>query len=309
VANDPEASVPAVTPELPSLGWRALLAALGRLPHAGMSRSLGRLADVPIPGRMRRPVLGAFAKAFGIDLAEAELPLDAYHTLNAFFVRRLKPGTRSWPDDPRLVASPVDGIVGQLGEVRRGRLIQAKGRTYSVTDLVGDELQAAALEGGSFLTIYLAPRHYHRIHAPAAATIPRARRIPGALLPVNGPAVSHVEDLFVRNERVVCHLRGEQATMMVVAIGAYNVGRISTAFDPGWSGGHGEDWVTNRTGELPAERTYEPPVSVERGEEIMAFHLGSTIVLLLERQRLRLDPRLRPGEEIRVGQWIAKPPD
>jgi phosphatidylserine decarboxylase len=307
MASEPKTTVPAVTPELPSLAWRAVLAALGRLPQAGMSRSLGRLADVPIPERMRRTVLGIFAKGFRIDVGEAERPLEDYETLNAFFVRRLRAGARVWPDDPDVIASPVDGIVGQLGEVHRGRLIQAKGRTYSAAELLGDEGAAARLEGGSFLTIYLAPRHYHRIHAPATAVIERARHVPGALLPVNGPAVDHVEDLFARNERVVCHLRRDEASLVVVAIGAYNVGRISTAFDPAWGGGNDRNWVTNRTVDLPAERTYEPPLDIARGDEIMAFHLGSTIVLLLEPRLFRLEPGLRQGAEVRLGEGIAQP--
>src|SRR5690606_34789709 len=108
-------ALPDVTPDLPSPGWRATLALLRRLPQAGLSRSLGRLADVPLPRPIRPIVLARFARAVGADLSEVEQPLDAYPTLNAFFVRRLKPGLRSWPDDPLAVGSPVDGVVGAVG--------------------------------------------------------------------------------------------------------------------------------------------------------------------------------------------------
>ena len=264
-----------------------------------MSRSFGRLADIPIPVRMRRYVLGTFARAFGIDIDEAEKPLESYPTVNAFFVRRLRPGTRTWPADPASIGSPVDGIVGQLGPVRDGRLIQAKGRLYSVAELLGDDRAAEPMEGGSFLTLYLAPRHYHRIHAPWGGSIPVACRVPGALLPVNEPSVRHVENLFARNERVVCHLHGTIGRGVVVAVGAFNVGRISTAFDPTWGGGGG--------GDRPRDRTYDPPLPVERGDEIMAFHLGSTVVVVAEPGGLRLDDRLRPGDEIRLGDVVAGP--
>jgi phosphatidylserine decarboxylase len=256
---------------------------------------------------MRRYVLSTFARAFGIDVDEAEGPLESYATVNAFFVRRLKPGTRAWPADPGSIGSPVDGIVGQLGTVREGRLMQAKGRLYSVADLLGDDRAAEAMEGGSFLTLYLAPRHYHRIHAPWSGAIPAARHVPGALLPVNEPSVRHVADLFARNERVVCQLHGAIARGVVVAVGAYNVGRISTAFDPTWGGGEGHDWVMNRMGDRPRDRTYAPPVRVERGDEIMAFHLGSTVVMVLEPGGVRLDDRLRPGDEVRLGDIVAGP--
>lgn len=280
--------VPDVSPELPSLGWRFTLAVLKRLPQAALSRGLGHLADLPLPRSLRRPVLGAFARATGIDVGEAELPIDAYVSLNAFFVRRLRPGVRVFPDDPAVIVSPVDGVVGQHGRIREGCLIQAKGRTYDAGALLDDAHAAARYEGGSFLTIYLSPRHYHRIHSPVTGTVTSARHVPGALLPVNEPAVLHVPDLFPRNERVVCHIQGDAAGVAVVAVGAYNVGRISTAFDPAWVGPGAP--VANSGGAVEAVRTYDPPVPVGRGDEIMAFHLGSTIVMLME-----------PGVELAVG--------
>lgn len=299
-------SVPDVTPNLPTPTWRALLFLLGLLPQASLSRALGRIADVPLPRALRRPVLGTFARAVGIDLAEAELPLEEYPTLNAFFVRRLRPGARSWPGDDTVAASPVDGIVGQVGTIRDGRILQAKGRWYSAAELLGDASEAACFAGGSFVTIYLSPRHYHRIHTPYAGEIVSARHIPGALFPVNEPAVTHVPDLFARNERLIGTIDGPLGRAALVAVGAYNVGRISAAFDPEWNAPPGANgWVTNRRGARPTTRRYDPPVPVRRGEEIMAFHLGSTVVLLFEGERVELVPGLKPGKAVRLGEVIA----
>src|SRR5215207_4160744 len=137
------------TPDLPALRWRATLSLLRRLPQGALSRGFGRMADVPIPPPLRRAVLGTFARAVGADADEAEQPLEAYPTLNRFFTRKLKAGARSWPADPSAVASPVDGAVGQLGTVREGRLIQAKGRLYDVARLLEEDDAAARYEGGA----------------------------------------------------------------------------------------------------------------------------------------------------------------
>ncbi|HEX2076856.1 MAG TPA: archaetidylserine decarboxylase [Longimicrobium sp.] len=294
-------------PDLPSLRWRATLSLLKRLPQGALSRAFGRLADVPIPPALRRPVLGAFARAVGADVAEAELPLEAYPTLNRFFTRRLAAGARGWPADPSAVASPVDGAIGQLGTVREGRLIQAKGRLYDAVHLLEDEGAAARYEGGAFITLYLSPKDYHRIHAPVDGEIRAARHVPGALLPVNAAAVSHLPALFARNERLMCWIQGPLGRTAVVAVGAYNVGRISAAFDREWNALPGRSaWVTNRRGLQSAARAYDPPIPVRRGDEIMTFHLGSTVVLLFEPGRVELLPAIHPGDPIRLGTPIGR---
>jgi phosphatidylserine decarboxylase len=267
---------------------------------------MGRVADITLPPRLRVPALRAFARALGIDLSEAEQPLEAYSSLNDFFVRRLRPGVRSWPREPDVLASPVDGVLGQLGRVTAGRLLQAKGRSYSVADLLRSPEDGARYEGGVFMTIYLSPRHYHRIHTPTPGAVTLARHVPGALLPVNSAAVNGIDDLFPRNERLLCFIEGALGRVAVVAVGAYNVGRISAHFDSAWSGNDGL-WITNRRMSPPPERRYDPPVPLGSGEEIMAFHLGSTVVLLLEPERIGLAPDLVPGREVRLGEPLARP--
>ena len=293
-------------PDLPPAGARALLGVLSRLPQGALSRAFGRIADVPLPRPLRRPVLGAFARAVGADVDECEMPLEEYPSLNRFFTRRLKEGARLWPGDPGVAASPVDGRAGQVGRITGGQLIQAKGRLYSAAQLLDDGPEWERFEGGTFITVYLSPRDYHRIHSPCEGTIPRARHVPGALLPVNEPAVAHVEGLFTRNERLSCYIDGPLGRVALVAVGAYNVGRISAAFDAEWNAPPGRSaWVTNRRGLAAATKVYSPPVAVKQGDEVMTFHLGSTIVLLFEPGRVSLHDAVRPGEKVRLGQALA----
>ena len=296
-----------ISPGIPARHWRVALALLRRMPQGALSRAFGRLADVPIPEGMRSTVLGAFARTVGVDLSEVEHPLERYGSLNEFFVRRLRPGVRSWPSDDHSLASPVDGATGQVGRVNGGRALQAKGRWYSVAELIGDEEEARRYDGGSFVTLYLSPRDYHRIHVPVGGTIPYARHIPGALLPVNAAAVAHVSDLFARNERLLCAIDGPLGRVTVVAVGAYNVGRISAAFDPVWRAEEGElGWATNRKGGEDAKHAYSPPIVVRQGDELMAFHLGSTVVLLLEPGRCELSPDLAPERPVRLGTVLGQ---
>ena len=293
-----------MSPDPIPLRWRAALALLKRLPQGLLSRGTGWLADRRIPAPLRRPVLGSFVAATGIDLAEAERPLADYSSVSEFFTRRLRDGARTWPEDPTVPASPVDGIVGTFGVIRDDAALQAKGRSYSVSGLLGSSEDAGRFDGGAFLTIYLSPRHYHRIHAPVTGTIGSARSIPGALLPVNAPAIAGVPELFPRNERLVAGIRGGWGEVCLVAVGAFNVGRISAAFDPEWNGADRKG-VTNRSGvREPDGREYRPPLPIRRGDELMAFHLGSTVVLLFSPevwQGMAFRSEVAEGREIRLG--------
>jgi phosphatidylserine decarboxylase len=278
-----------------------MLLLLRRLPQGALSRGFGHIADIRLPAAIRPAVLSAFARMMGIDVSEAERPLREYASINEFFVRRLRSGVRSVDARPDHVVSPVDGVIGQFGRIHSGTLMQAKGRSYRASALLDDEAAARAFEHGSFLTIYLSPRHYHRIHAPQTGSIGRADHIPGALLPVNQPSVMHIDALFPRNERLLCYIESEPGTTVVVAVGAYNVGRISAAFDPAWQSGAS---VTNKAGAKRTTRRYETPIAIVKGAEIMAFHLGSTIVMLFD-DVVRFDPAVVPGAEVRMGTSLG----
>lgn len=278
------------------------------------------MAERRIPRGLRGRAIRTFAGAVGADLSEAEEGPEAYASISQFFTRRLQEGAREWPDEPAMPGSPVDGVVGALGSIDDGELIQAKGIRYRVEELLGEGPHtdpfhpaaghplplvppAASFARGRFVTLYLGPRHYHRIHAPVTGGVIWARALPGALLPVNAPAVQSVPALFPRNERLVAVLdRKGSSPVAVVAVGAYNVGRISARFDERWNGPRGRG-VTNRRGRRHAEtRAYDPPREVPRGAELMAFHLGSTVVLLFADESRAFEPRLRPGREVALGQ-------
>jgi phosphatidylserine decarboxylase len=291
------AGVPAKTPNRASPGWRAGLAIISRLPQGTLSRITGRMADVPVPPFLRESLYGAFASMAGIDLAEAGRPLREYRTFDEFFIRRLRPGVREWPADDAALASPVDGTIGELGTIRDGVLLQAKGQPYSAAALLDDEAEGGRYDRGGYMTLYLSPRDYHRIHAPVSGRVSKARHVPGRLLPVNEPAIRHVATLFPRNERVVCYIDGAAGRMAIVAVGAFNVGRIEVVFD--------SRWRSNRRGAASRDVLYDPPYAIDRGDELMIFHLGSTVVLLLEPAHARLAEGLRTGDRIRLGQPIG----
>jgi phosphatidylserine decarboxylase len=233
-----------------------------------------------------------------MDLTEAHEPVTAYGSLDELFVRHLRPGLRSWPTSPAVAGSPVDGVLGSHGRITAGGLLAAKGRDYTVAELLDDAEQATRFEAGSYATLYLAPRHYHRIHAPVGGEVGWARHVPGRLLPVNRPAVALIDGLFPRNERLIPVIEGSPlGAVAVVAVGAFNVGRITADFDPGL--------VTNRPRAQAATRRYDPAFPVERGDGLMAFHLGSTVVLLFEKP-VEFAAGLESGQELRLGHPLTR---
>ncbi|HSM36320.1 MAG TPA: archaetidylserine decarboxylase [Longimicrobiales bacterium] len=229
-------------------------------------------------------------------MSESARPPAAFETFDAFFTRRLRPGVRSWPTDPSVAGSPVDGVVGRHGAVVEGRALQAKGRDYALAALLGDATEAAHFAHGSYLTIYLAPRHYHRVHAPVGGGLATTRHLPGRRMPVHAAAVALLAELFAGNERVACRLDADQGTVAVVAVGATNVGRIGVPAVPGWEA----------AAPTAIAKAHRPPIGLDRGDEMMVFHLGSTVVLLFD-AAFRLDPGLKRGAEIRLGDPIARP--
>ncbi len=216
---------------------------------------------------------------------------------------------RSWPPDLDVPASPVDGVIGAHGTIRRGIALQAKGMEYSVSELLAEAGSADRFEGGRFLTIYLSPRHYHRIHAPVGGSVIRVRHVPGALLPVNEPAVRGLSSLFPRNERVIVEFdeRRSGGRVALVAVGAFNVGRISSLFDPSLN--VSPDRGISNLGDRSSLSTweYDPPSKIDRGSQLLAFHLGSTVVLLFQADALdemRGLHGLAVGHEVRLGEPI-----
>jgi phosphatidylserine decarboxylase len=236
----------------------------------------------------------AYARAFGVDLAEAALPLEAYTSFNAFFTRRLRDGARPVADGEGVVVSPSDSRLRAIGPLPAdGRLEQVKGSSYSIETLLGSAEDATPFRRGACATLYLSPAMYHRVHSPVDGRVSAWRYVPGRLFPVNGAGVRSVPGLFTRNERVALFVDTEaHGPVAVVLVGAANVGRMSLAF---------ADLVTN-SGRPPGRVVPSEPVALKRGDEIGAFNLGSTVVLLVA------DPRLVPaavaGDLVRMGQAL-----
>jgi phosphatidylserine decarboxylase len=257
--------------------------------------ALGARARVPAP--LRGAAYRAFARATGADLGEAELPLGAYPSLGELFARRLRAGVR--PIDPSADAliAPCDGVFAACGTADDGVLVQAKGHTYSIDELVVDDARARRLHGGAYATIYLSPRDYHRVHAPVDAQLLGYDYVPGQLWPVNPRVAARRPRLFARNERVVIWLRSPRAGLVaVVMVGASGVGNIALA--------HAPESVTWRgNGEL--RRTELTDLHVRRGDELGAFKLGSTVVLAFEPRALAGTIAGEPGQPVRFGERIA----
>jgi len=268
------------------------------LPKNTLSRAVGAACRVNAPRPVMRAVIRAFARKYGVDASEAERPIEEYPTFTEFFTRRLKPGARTIAPGELVPVSPVDGTVGEVGEVVEGRAYQAKGKHYSLAELIGGpnaEEDAKPFAGGSFVTVYLAPYNYHRIHAPLGGEITGYVNMPGQLWPVNPIGVRNVEKLFCVNERLTTLIKTLRGPCGVVAVGATNVGRIRAVYD---------DVVTNaRRTRRPVRKAYERPIPVEKGGELAVFEMGSTVVALFA-PGVKLSPRLQPGLPIRLGEAL-----
>jgi phosphatidylserine decarboxylase len=268
------------------------------LPRNTLSRALGAACRLPAPRPVVRAAIRTFARRYGVDASEAERAIDEYPTFTEFFTRRLKAGARPIAPGDSVPVSPVDGTVGEVGDIVEGRLLQAKGKQYTLAELFGGpRAQADALPfvGGSFLTIYLAPHNYHRIHAPLGGHITGYINVPGTLWPVNAVGVRNVERLFCVNERLTTFLATPRGRCAVVAVGAMNVGRIRAVYD---------DVVTNaRRTRAVQRKEYEKPIPVEKGGELAIFEMGSTVVVVFARG-VRLSEEIVPGRAIKLGERL-----
>jgi phosphatidylserine decarboxylase len=274
---------------------RLLLSLFYLLPKHALSRAVGRWARSPLS----RYAIPLFIRRFRVDLEEVEKPWQDYPNLLEFFIRRLKPNARPVDPSPNTGVSPVDGVISQFGEITEGALIQTKGVTYRLVDLLGgDSEQAARYDGGMFVTIYLSPRDYHRIHAPAAGEVTNVSYIPGQLFPVNTFGVRAIRRLFVRNERLITFLRTSLGTIAVVKVGATNVGSIRLSFDP--------KVATRSTERRFMQKTYEPPIRLSKGQEMGRFEFGSTVILLFEPGRVEWTSDWVTGTALKMGQPIVR---
>ncbi len=244
-------------------------------------------------------LIATVVKQYGVDMSEAEQtdPF-AFPFFNAFFTRAMRPGARSAPEDPKAIACPADGTISQLGAIVDGRILQAKGRDYSVSELIGDDTAAAAFRDGRFITVYLSPRDYHRVHMPLAGTLRETVHMPGRIFSVAPGTVEDVPNLFARNERLVCLFDGDRAPFCVILVGAMLVSGIETV----WNGVE----VPPYANAVVRTSWIDRGIRLQRFAELGRFNMGSTVILLLPPEVSELEPALLPQAPVKVGQPIGR---
>jgi phosphatidylserine decarboxylase len=265
-------------------------------PKQALTTFAGSIANAKA-GRVTTGIIRWFVGHYGVDMSEAERPdIESYPTFNEFFTRALKPGARPLADADYVC--PVDGAISQFGSIDDDRILQAKKHDYSTLELVGgDPMLAALFQHGSFATLYLSPKDYHRVHMPCEGRLTRMIFVPGALFSVNPTTALGVPNLFARNERVVCVFESDHGPFVLALVGATIVGSMETV----WHG------VVNPPGTREVrEWRYDPGQwTFKKGDEMGRFSLGSTVVLLFPHDCLRFNPAWAPEREVRLGEMMA----
>lgn len=270
------------------------------LPRYWLTGTVYRLARIR-QRHVKNFLIRNFVRAFGVDTEDAARAVpDGFESFNDFFTRDLEPGSRQIDASARAVVSPVDGTVSAAGTITRGMLLQAKQHRYSLEDLLlTDVADCENFEDGRFVTLYLAPYNYHRVHAPLGGLLRAVRYVPGDLYSVNEKTVAYLPRLFTRNERLICHFETETGPMIVVFVGALNVGSISTP----WTG----EIRPRRRGvveDLSLQNTYTS-LRVAKGGLLGWFNMGSTVIVLLPRGACDLRAELQKGLVVSMGETLA----
>ncbi|MBL4865357.1 MAG: phosphatidylserine decarboxylase [Pseudomonadales bacterium] len=269
-------------------------------PQHALSRAAGFFAKTENPS-IKHYLITTFANTYNVNMEEALEPdLKQYKNFNAFFTRQLKPNARPIDNAANSFASPADGAISQLGQINVQRIFQAKGHDYQVKDLLGgNESLSELFLNGSFATVYLSPKDYHRVHMPIDGTLKEMLYIPGDLFSVNTATSENVPNLFARNERVVCIFETEYGPMAIILVGAMIVAGIETV----WAGEV-----------APAERKLAvthynqddlQDIRLKKGEEMGRFKLGSTVILLFGENKVVWDSSLKEGAAVRMGESMG----
>lgn len=264
------------------------------LPKNLVSFWAGKLMHLQFPRPLASFMIRLFAKVYRINIDEAELPLESYKSIGDFFIRKLKPGIR--PQGFAKYVHPADSRITARGEIVGSTILQAKGRFYNLSDFL-QENKIDRWKGGTFVTYYLCPTDYHRVHSPVNGVIKEVRYQPGQLWPVNDWSVANIENLFAVNERVIVEIETQEGPIALVFVGATNVGSIRLAFEP--------TLRTNHTHKRkPNKITYVQPISIKKGEELGYFSMGSTVVVIASQGLTELKRLLdvRGDIQVKVGQ-------
>ena len=266
------------------------------LPKGIISRIVGYITRIPFPSFILNPVIDRYCSGYGVNRDEIRYPEGGFRTFNQFFTRRLKAGARVIDSAGDSVIAPVDARIDQFGRIDDIKIMQAKGVDFSLTDLLPSDMFRFFVDG-SFITLYLSPADYHRIHSPVRGTLKGYYVIPGKLFTVQDFMVRGMRGLFSVNERLISYIETERGMVATCKIGAMNVGRITLSY---------ADVATN--GAFRSRREYFFPDDqrpfVEKGGELGVFNLGSTIILLFQRDMVQFDG-IACGSTVRVGERIA----
>ncbi|GAB5415148.1 MAG: archaetidylserine decarboxylase [Congregibacter sp.] len=268
------------------------------LPQHALSRSVGAMASAKKPRWLVTRIIRLFAAHYEVALEEAKRPFpEAYDSFNAFFTRELKDDARSLCVSG--IACPADGVISECGDIDGELLLQAKGKHYSLEQLLaGDRGRVEQFAGGSFLTVYLSPRDYHRVHMPLDGQLQASAYVPGDLFSVNGTTAAAIDGLFARNERHISYFETPRGPMAMVLVGAMIVAGIETV----WAG-----QVAPRPRQIERwnHADPQPPILINRGEEMGRFMLGSTVILLFPRGVASWNEDCAAGKPVRLGEQLS----
>lgn len=238
-----------------------------------------------------------FIRRYSVDLAAAQFEdINQYPTFNSFFTRYLKEGHRVISADNTSIASPADGVISQLGDINKEEIFQAKGFYFSLSEILGNDKESFNFVNGKFITIYLSPKDYHRVHMPITGKLRKTIFIPGKLFSVNKVTGEQVPKLFARNERLICYFETAIGTIAIILVGAMLVRSICTV------------WQENISGTKVITTQYDDTntVEIKKGEELGHFKMGSTVIILFPTQKIVLNPNLHADSAVLMGEEIAK---
>jgi phosphatidylserine decarboxylase len=245
-------------------------------------------------------LIGQIVRRYKVDMGEAAQPDPfAYQHFNAFFTRKLKPNARREDADPTALISPADGRISQAGRIVDGRIFQAKGQSYTAAELLGDDAAAEPYRDGDFITIYLSPRDYHRVHMPLGGTLRETVHVPGRIFSVAPFAVEAIPRLFARNERLVCHFDSPHGPFVAVMVGAVLVSSVATV----WDG----LVIPPYAAQIRRKSFAGEAITLARFAEMARFNMGSTVIVLLPRGLIELDD-LKPQQTVKLGQRLGRRP-
>lgn len=269
------------------------------VPQHLLSRCVGAIANCKW-NWLKSLFIGQFARVYKVNMAEAAEPnLDAYENFNQFFTRALRDGARPIVEGNEQLSVPADGTVSQIGTIEDDRIFQAKGHTFGLVELLGgDADRAQPFRNGSFATIYLSPRDYHRVHMPYAGTLREMVFVPGKLFSVNDTTARLVPELFAINERVVAIFDTDIGPMAVVLVGAMIVASIETT----WAGVIAPAAQRLQAIQYGAEA---PQIEIGKGEEMGRFLLGSTVIVVFPENTVEWNPQLGAGDHSVLGQLLG----